>query len=99
MRISLKGAAFAAALSLAAVVGSAPAAHAVKKPPVIVAGGGATVKWTAVGIIGVAGILVTYDIMRRFGCTGDFLRLGGPGFTSPIGNQPIMPPRRCMPLR
>ncbi|MGU9982102.1 hypothetical protein ACJ4V0_18885 [Phreatobacter sp. HK31-P] len=98
MRITLKGAAVAAALSLAAVVGTAPAAHA-KKPVIIVAGSATTVKWTAVGIIGVAGILVTYDIMRRFGCTGDFLRLGGPGFTSPIGNQPIMPPRRCTPPR
>ncbi len=98
MRITLKGAAFAAALSLAAVVATAPAAHAGRVIPVAV-GGGTTVKWTAVGIIGVAGILVTYDIMRRFGCTGDFLRLGGPGFTSPIGNQPIMPPRRCTPPR
>lgn len=97
MRISLKGAAFAAALSLAAVVGAAPAAYA--KPVIVAAGSATTAKWTAVGIIGVAGILVTYDIMRRFGCTGDFLRLGGPGFTSPIGNQPIMPPRRCTPPR
>lgn len=92
MRITLKGAAFAAALSLAAVAGTAPAAHAGRVIPVAV-GGGTTVKWTAVGIIGVAGILVTYDIMRRFGCTGDFLKLGGPGFTSPARNAAIMPPR------
>ncbi len=85
----------AAALTLAL---TAPAAHA-KKPMIIPVGSAATVKWTAVGIIGVAGILVTYDIMRRFGCTGDFLRLGGPGFTSPTGIQPIMPPRRCSPPR
>ncbi|KAF0133762.1 MAG: hypothetical protein FD152_1561 [Xanthobacteraceae bacterium] len=98
MTCTLKGAAFAAALTLTAVVGAAPAAHAGRFIPVAV-GGGTTVKWTAVGIIGIAGILVTYDIMRRFGCTGDFLRLGGPGFTSPIGNQPIMPPRRCTPAR
>lgn len=98
MTRTLKGAAFAVALSLVAVVGTAPAAHAERFIPVA-AGGGATVKWTAVGIIGVAGILVTYDLLRRFGCTGDFLRLGGPGFTSPIGNQPIMPPRRCTPPR
>ncbi len=99
MRSSLKGAAFAAALSLSAIVGAAPAAHAVMLKPVPAAGTVATVKWSSIGIIGVAGILVTYDIMRRFGCTGDFLRLGGPGFTSPIGNQPIMPPRRCTPAR
>jgi hypothetical protein len=98
MAKTLKGTALAAALALAAIVGTAPAVRAERFIPVAV-GGGTTVKWTAVGIIGVAGILVTYDIMRRFGCTGDFLRLGGPGFTSPIGNQPIMPPRRCTPPR
>jgi len=96
MNISLK----AAGLALAVFLVAAPGARANGVNGFIApAGGGATVKWTAVGIIGVAGILVTYDIMRRFGCTGDFLRLGGPGFTSPIGNQPIMPPRRCMPPR
>jgi hypothetical protein len=27
---------------------------------------------------------VTYDLIRRTTCSGDFLGLGGPGFTTPI---------------
>lgn len=92
MRITLKSAAVALALSLSAVVAAAPAAHASEK---VVVGTSAAAKWSAIGIIGVAGVLVTYDIMRRFGCTGDFLRLGGPGFGGPVGNNAIMPPRNC----
>lgn len=97
MRITLKGAAVALALSLSAVVAAAPAAQA--KPKIIVAGTSAAAKWSTIGIIGVASVLVGYDIMRRFGCTGDFLRLGGPGFDGPVGNNAIMPPRRCTPAR
>ncbi len=96
MRITLKGAAVALALSLAAV--ATPAA-AVPKPLPVVAGTSAAAKWSTIGIIGVASVLVGYDIMRRFGCTGDFLRLGGPGFDGPVGNNAIMPPRRCTPAR
>jgi hypothetical protein len=90
MRITrLKGAGLA--MALAAGLFSVAPAKALPAPAP--AGTVAAVKWTAVGIIGVAGILVTYDIMRRFGCTGDFLKLGGPGFTSPARNAAIMPPR------
>lgn len=85
---SLKGAGFAVALSLS-FLAAAPA-HAA---PVPAAGTVLAAKWSAVGVIGVASVLVGYDLIRRFGCTGDFLRLGGPGFGSPVGNAAIMPPR------
>ena len=99
MRINrLKGAGIAAALSLAAIVGTVPAVQAVEGPPPVVAAAGTAnaVKWTAIGVIGTATVLVSYDLLRRFGCTGDFLKLGGPGFTGPVGNQAVMPPR-CPP--
>lgn len=92
MRNILKGATVAAALSASAIIAAAPASAQVRPPYV---GASATVKWSTVGIIGVAGALVGYDIIRRFGCTGDFLKLGGAGFDAPVRNQAIMPPRRC----
>lgn len=92
MRNILKGAAVAAVLSASAIVAAAPAAAQVRPPYV---GASATVKWSTVGIIGVAGALVGYDLIRRFSCTGDFLKLGGPGFDGPVGNNAVMPPRRC----
>lgn len=88
---SLKAAGVAATLSFALL--SAAPAQALPAP----AAGGTvlTVKWTAVGVIGVASVLVGYDLVRRFGCTGDVFNLGGPGFTSPARNMAVMPPRRC----
>ena len=46
------------------------------------------------GVIGVAGFLVIYDLIRRTTCSGDFLRLGGPGFTTKIkaGDSILTPP-------
>jgi hypothetical protein len=43
------------------------------------AGAGATA-----GFIGFVAVLVGYDLLRRTTCVGDFLYLGGPGFTTPI---------------
>ena len=55
------------------------------------AGGGAG---GAGGVIGVAGFLVIYDLIRRTTCSGDFLQLGGPGFTTKIkaGDTILTPP-------
>jgi len=58
-----------------------------KPPPIIphmsgtsgAAGAGATA-----GFIGFVAILAGYDLLRRTTCVGDFLYLGGPGFTTPI---------------
>jgi hypothetical protein len=66
-------------------------------PPVVVTGGGGAGGGAAGGIIGVAAFLVTYDLIRRTTCSGDFLYLGGPGFTTPInaGTGNVMIPRQC----
>ena len=51
------------------------------------------------GFIGFIGLLVTYDIIRRTSCSGDFLRLGGPGFTTPITpGMSIISPPKCAPV-
>jgi hypothetical protein len=61
----------------------APVAHG--------SGGGGAGAGAAAGIIGVAAFLVSYDLIRRTTCSGDFLQLGGPGFTEPmvVGNVMI----------
>jgi hypothetical protein len=98
MRSRLQASGLAFCLSLAAVTGFAPAAHAIERPVVIVVGAKIGPSWPAVGVIGVASALVTYDLIRRLTCTGDFLRLGGPGFGQAIGpNQNVLPPRICPP--
>lgn len=85
-------AAFTAAIG---VVAFTPSSHAQAR---VVAGGGPASPWAAGSIIGVASVLVTYDLIRRHTCSGDFLNLGGPGFTSRIGpSDNVMPPRRCAP--
>jgi len=50
------------------------------------AGAGATA-----GFIGFVAVLAAYDLLRRTTCVGDFLYLGGPGFTEkmPTGNVMI----------
>ena len=45
------------------------------------------------GIIGVAAFLAGYDLIRRTTCSGDFLYLGGPGFTEPMPNGNVMIPQ------
>jgi hypothetical protein len=61
------------------------------------AGGGASTgaAGAAGGIIGVAAFFVFYDLVRRTTCSGDFLGLGGPGFTTPInaGTGNVMIPQ------
>jgi hypothetical protein len=52
--------------------------------------------WGAGSILGIAAFLSGYDIARRWFCIGDPLRLGGPGFSTPMpahGN--VKPPPVC----
>jgi len=90
-RFSFLKAAIAASAVMGFVVATVPADA---KPVALVhsshvAGG---VGFPAV-VIGVASVLVLYDIVRRTTCSGDFLGLGGPGFSEPIRiNQSVLPP-------
>ncbi|WP_439573419.1 hypothetical protein [Phreatobacter sp.] len=99
MRISrLKGVSIATALCLAAVMAAAPSARAEIALPPPALGVGPASAWPAVTVIAIAGVLVNYDLIRRFTCSGDFLRLGGPGFTGPIGRSAnVKPPPACAP--
>jgi hypothetical protein len=41
-------------------------------------------------------VLVSYDLIRRTTCAGDFLKFGGPGFDRPIKpTDNVLPPPRC----
>jgi hypothetical protein len=78
-----------ALLAAVAVIGFASVARAtagtIMTTPVVAGGtSGAAGAAATGGFIGFVGLLVTYDIIRRTTCSGDFLNLGGPGFTSPI---------------
>jgi hypothetical protein len=63
-------------------------------PPLVPPPGGGAGAGGAGGVIGVAGFLVIYDLIRRTTCSGDFLHLGGPGFTTKIkaGDTILTPP-------
>lgn len=68
--------------------------------PIAVGGGGGAGGAAAGGVIGAALFLVVYDLIRRTSCSGDFLGLGGPGFTEAITpGQNVLPPRKCVPVR
>jgi len=50
--------------------------------------------WIAGGVVGIAAFLGIYDFGRRTMCSGDFLNLGGPGFTTPVTpGMSVLPPR------
>src|SRR5690349_3220440 len=67
-------------------------------PPVIPPGGGGAGAGGAGGVIGVAAFFVIYDLIRRTTCSGDFLQLGGPGFTTKIkASDTILTPPQCIP--
>jgi hypothetical protein len=56
-------------------------------PPAVTPGGGtsgAAGAGAVTGFIGFVAVIVGYDLLRRTTCVGDFLGLGGPGFTTPI---------------
>lgn len=51
------------------------------------------------GFIGFVGFLALYDFVRRTSCVGDFLHLGGPGFSEPIKpGQNVLTPQ-CKPIK
>jgi predicted DNA-binding ribbon-helix-helix protein len=52
------------------------------------AGAGATA-----GFLGFVAVLAGYDLLRRTTCVGDFLYLGGPGFTEKMPNGNVMIPQ------
>jgi hypothetical protein len=94
-------AALASALVLTAGIPNAAFAVPVPVPAPIFAGGtsGAAGAAATGGFLGFVGLLVTYDIIRRTTCSGDFLNLGGPGFTSPITSaMSIITPPVCAPI-
>lgn len=93
--------ALVAAASIVTAAGSTPSYAAVAIPvpapvpaPLPAPGGGGGAGGAGV-IIGIAAFLVTYDIVRRTSCTGDFLKLGGPGFSSPITPAMNVLPVQC----
>jgi hypothetical protein len=45
------------------------------------------------GFLGFVAVLAGYDFIRRTTCSGDFLHLGGPGFTEPLPNGNVMIPQ------
>ena len=72
----------------------APVVH-----PVPIISGGGSGAGAAGGVIGVAAFFVVYDLIRRTSCSGDFLGLGGPGFSTPITVENIITPPKCGPIR
>jgi len=67
-------------------------------PPSNIPPGGGGGAGGAGGIIGVVTFLVIYDLIRRTTCSGDFLHLGGPGFTTKIkAGDTILTPPQCIP--
>jgi hypothetical protein len=98
----------AALVGAVALTTSLPASAYYPKPPVPPkifphgtsgAGGAAATG----GFIAFVAALVTYDLIRRTTCSGDFLYLGGPGFTEkmPTGNVmipqcPVVKKRRAV---
>ena len=92
---------FFSALLAATLMATTNPSFAVPAPVVpsamVVGGGGSGAGAAAAGgVVGVAGFLVFYDLIRRTSCSGDFLRLGGPGFSTPntIG-QNVLTPVKC----
>jgi hypothetical protein len=88
-------AAIASAFVFAAIApNTASAVPAPVVHPAVVAGSSSTAgAWAAGGVIGVATFLASYDLIRRTSCSGDFLALGGPGFSEPMPNGNVMIPQ------
>lgn len=74
-----------AALAFTAAVPTTASAVMVAKPFVPAATTSSAAGAAAVGgFIGFVAALDIYDLIRRTTCSGDFLRLGGPGFSEPL---------------
>ena len=67
-------------------------------PPAPIISGGGSGAGAAGGVIGVAAFFVIYDLIRRTSCSGDFLGLGGPGFSTPITVENVITPPKCGPI-
>jgi hypothetical protein len=87
----------AASLMTTALIPSFALATVVTPVPVVSGGGSAA--GAAGGVIGVAAFFVFYDLIRRTSCSGDFLGLGGPGFSTPITVENVITPPKCGPIR
>lgn len=78
-------AAVVGALAFTAVMPAASAAVAIAPPVVATAGTSSAAGAAATGgFIGLVAALDIYDLIRRTTCSGDFLSLGGPGFSEPL---------------
>jgi hypothetical protein len=92
----LKSLAAAALIAASFLTISTQSSQAVVRVVAAPVGSSATGLWGTGSIVGVASFLVIYDLIRRTTCSGDFLKLGGPGFTQPIGrSENVLVPRRC----
>ena len=93
-------AATAATLLLAVIIPNQAVAYVPypypPKPPNVFVGGGSSGAGAAAagGFIGFVGFLAIYDLIRRTTCSGDFLGMGGPGFSEPIRpGMNVLPPQ------
>jgi hypothetical protein len=78
-------AAIVSALAFTAVIPMASTAAPVAPPAVVAAGTSSAAGAAAAGgFIGFVAALDIYDLIRRTTCSGDFLGLGGPGFSEPL---------------
>jgi len=69
-------------------------------PPQVAVASGGSGAGAAGGVIGLAGFLVLYDLIRRTSCSGDFFGLGDRGFSTPmLIGQNILTPAKCGPVR
>ncbi|QCK86109.1 hypothetical protein E8L99_10275 [Phreatobacter aquaticus] len=85
----------AAALVAVSLVALSPRESRADMVPVPVASNAAGL-WGTGSIVGIASFLVVYDLIRRTSCSGDVLKLGGPGFGQPITpSMNVLVPRRC----
>jgi len=75
---------FAIAFGVVALASGAAAAGTLAPPIVAANHPSAAGQAGASGVVGLAALLGLYDLLRRTTCSGDFLNLGGPGFTTPI---------------
>ena len=76
-------AAVVSALAFAAVP-TASSAVTIAHPVAAAASSSTAGAAAAGGFIGFVAVLDIYDIIRRTTCSGDFMGLGGPGFSEPL---------------
>jgi hypothetical protein len=78
-------AAVISALAVTAAIPTESSATMIVTPHVVAAGSSSAAGAAAAGsFIGFVAALDIYDLIRRTTCSGDFLGLGGPGFSEPL---------------